>query len=158
LGSYNLKADFIPSKATTANLASEMKDGVNLKDADVIRVRGNLGDDTIESVLAEAGSEVIPLQTYRTIHPTWPEYAKNMLFDYPPDIIIFTSGSTVDGLFENLNQAEIDRLISKTMNVSIGPSTSEKMRARGIQVSLAAKEHNIRGIVNELVEYYSKRK
>ncbi|MCP4580483.1 MAG: uroporphyrinogen-III C-methyltransferase [candidate division Zixibacteria bacterium] len=154
LKKYSLKADFIPTKATTGFLAREMVESINLEGATVVRVRGNLADDGVENILSEVKANVIPMLTYRTFCPRWPDGFKENLFEYPPDVVIFTSGSSVDGLFEILNQTEIDILMAKSIAVSIGPMTSKIIESRDITVAVEATEHSVPGIIDELLDHF----
>jgi uroporphyrinogen III methyltransferase/synthase len=154
LNKYSLKADFIPAKAMTESLAKEMAESLNLENASVIRVRGNLADDRVEKALAKAGANVIPLPTYCTYHPEWPDGFKENLFENLPNIIIFTSGSSVKGLYEILNKAEIDTLMANAKAVSIGPETTKMIESFGINVSNVEGGHNVPGIINELLKHY----
>ncbi len=153
LNEYSLKADFIPTKATTEFLAKEMAESLNLENASVIRVRGNLADDRIEKALAKAGANVIPIQIYHTYYPEWPDGFKENLFEYPPNVIIFTSGSSVKGLYEILNKDEIDTLMANAKAVSIGPETTKMIQSFGIKVTIEAEEHSVPGIINELLKH-----
>jgi uroporphyrinogen III methyltransferase/synthase len=155
LQAYKLAADFLPSKSTTACLADEMINQFNFSRSMAIRIRGNLGDTYVEKTLASAGAQVIPLQTYRTLNAVLPDGFKEKLFAYPPDVIIFTSGSTVDGLFGIFNNDEIKKIADKALVVSIGPSTSRVIRSHGLSVSMEAKEYGIPGIITELLNYYA---
>ena len=150
---YNLTADFVPSKMTGKTLAGELVDQEDLKGATVVRVRGNLSYDYVDKAAAEAGAHVIPMTVYETIHPTWPEGLKEKLSSTPPDAVVFTSGSSVDGLYANMTEEEIKRLVAPGLIVSIGPTTSEVIEAYGLEVGLEAKQHNIPDLLDELVEY-----
>ncbi len=158
LKEFNLKADFVPQKATTASFAQELKSAFKLESIRVFRIRGNLADDIIERTLTETGANVTAMTVYQTFYPEWPEGFKEKLFNYPPDVIIFTSGSSAEGLCKILTKEEVDKLTGKALTISIGPSTSRIIKANGIDVSLEAKEYNIPGIIKELVKYYSKNK
>jgi uroporphyrinogen III methyltransferase/synthase len=154
----NLKADFIPTKATTASLAEELAAFEDFKNASVVRIRGNLADDRVEKILLDGGAEVIPITVYETIQPKWPEGFKDKLFERPPDVIIFTSGSTASGLCSLLNEDEIKRLTGSANIVSIGPSTTGIIESLGMKVALEAGTHSIPGVIDEIVEYYAGRK
>lgn len=157
LEKMNVKADFIPTKATTACLASELPKNVDLSGAGIVRVRGNLGDDSVEKTLAKAGADVLPLQVYRTFHPAWPDGFREKLFAFPPDVVTFTSGSSADGLCSMLTPDEIKAIVRDKVTVSIGPSTSKVIRSHGIKVIIEATEHSVPGIIKEIVNYYKKR-
>jgi len=156
LNKVNLKADFIPSIATTADLAGEFTSKVQLDDTTVVRVRGNLADDSIEKALHESGVEVIALQVYRTFHPGWPEGLKEKLSEYPPHVITFTSGSTAYGLKTTLSEDEVNELAERAMIVSIGPATSKIIKSLGMQVTCEATEHNVPGVIDAIRKYYKK--
>jgi uroporphyrinogen III methyltransferase/synthase len=156
LEKLSLSPDFTPSKATTADLAHEMKSRLDLSGADVVRIRGNLGDDTVERILMEAGASVLSLHVYETYHPAWPDNFRQKLFEYPPDVITFTSGSTADGLCAILTEDEIRKLTEGKVIASIGPSTSKVIESHGLHLTLEAREHNIPSLIKEITDYYKK--
>jgi uroporphyrinogen III methyltransferase/synthase len=154
LNVYRLTPDFVPTKATVAELARQMAEQCEVDGAYVVRVRGNLGDDTAERTLQEAGAGVLSLPVYRTFTHAWTPEMKEKLFEYPPDVIVFTSGSTADGFVENLTAEERERLTGKAAIVSIGPSTSAVIRSHGMKVALEAVHHNIPAVIDELVGFH----
>jgi len=153
LEQYHLTPDFIPTRATTAELAAQMAAQLDLSGAAVVRVRGNLGDDRAEKTLSEAGAKVIPLTVYRTFMPQWPPEMREKVVSYPPDVIMFTSGSTVDGFVANLDEPTRRTLVEQATIVSIGPSTSEIIRAHGMTVGLEAKVHSIPAMIDDLIAW-----
>jgi uroporphyrinogen III methyltransferase/synthase len=153
---FTLTADFIPTKATTADLARQMAAQVDLKDASVVRVQGNLSDDMVANALAGAGAEVIPLAVYNTYTPKWPEGFKERLLSDPPEVILFSSGSTVDGLRQHLTEIEVKQVAEKAVIVSIGPMTSKHVTASGVEVTIECADHSIGAMVEELLTYYEK--
>ncbi|MCP4703735.1 MAG: uroporphyrinogen-III C-methyltransferase [candidate division Zixibacteria bacterium] len=158
LQKFGLSADFIPNKSTAAALGKEMRENVDLKNSEIIRVRGVLAADSIEKVLSKAGANVIPLTVYNTFYPEWSGGLKEKLFEYPPDVIIFSSGSTVNGLYENLAKKEVESLIKNAEIYSIGPSTSKILEKAGIKVSAEADPHNMTALINQMVENISENK
>ncbi len=154
----NLKADFVPTKATVVSMANEMCDQIDLKEAAVVRVRGNLAEPTAEETLSKAGADIIPLTVYQTYFPDWPAGLKVKLFDFPPDVIIFSSGSTATGLCEMLSDDERHTLLDGKITVSIGPSTTKIIKSYGIDVTLEAREHNVDGLIKEVLQYYANKK
>ncbi|MBN1213597.1 MAG: uroporphyrinogen-III C-methyltransferase [candidate division Zixibacteria bacterium] len=157
LAAHGLTADFIPSEATVACLAGEMTAKFNLKQAVIMRVQGNLADDTAEKILAAAGATVRPLTVYETADAVWLEGLKEKLVAYPPDVVVFTSGSTVKSLCRILSEdTDCKKLIEKCKKVSIGPSTSQVIRSYGMEVTLEAVTHTVDGIIDELLKYYEK--
>jgi uroporphyrinogen III methyltransferase/synthase len=151
LNAEHIEPDFVPSRTTTEALAAEMTEKLNLANATVIRVRGNLGDDQMERTLEEAGAKVISLHVHRTFYREWPPEAREKLFAHPPDVVIFTSGSSMKGLSENLSDDELKRLAEGALVASIGPSTSRVIRSFGLDVGLESAKNSLPSLVEELV-------
>jgi uroporphyrinogen III methyltransferase/synthase len=145
---------FIPSRATVKTLAEELKIQPGIPESTCVRVRGNLGDDTLERELTESGAEVIPLMVYHTDYRKWPDGFREKLFEHPPDIIIFTSGSTADGLSANLSEKQLKELGSGAILASIGPSTTKVIKSLGLKVEIEAKVHTIEGLIDSIVERF----
>lgn len=154
LQAAHIQPDFVPSKATTRTMADEMVAQLDLQHATVIRVRGNLGDMYIEDTLSKAGADVISLPVYRTFTPKWPENLKAKLMKFPPDYIMFTSGSSCDGFIENIKPDELKHF-ARAVIMSIGPTTSDVIRSHGLRVSIEATNHSIPGVVDELIRHAS---
>jgi uroporphyrinogen III methyltransferase/synthase len=104
--------------------------------------------------MQQIGAAVLPLHVYRTIYTEWPAEAKEELLTYPPDVIIFTSSSAVDGFAANLDGHELERLATGAAVVSIGPSTSKTIQAYGMMVRLESRKRTTQSIVDELLAYY----
>ncbi len=154
LNENNLLVNFIPSIGTVNILVEEMIKEYDLKDASVVRIRGNLADKLIETEFPKLGTDVIPLTVYETYYPHWPEGLTQKLLDYPPDAILFTSGSTMKGLYKNLSAEEADNVISAAKIFSIGPKASKVLESEGLTVTREAKVQTIDGLLDELVDYY----
>jgi uroporphyrinogen III methyltransferase/synthase len=156
LNADHVEADFVPSRPTTAVLAQEMTEKLHMSGAAVIRVRGNLGGDDLEKTLEGAGAEVLPLRVHRTFYTEWPPEAREKLFAHPPDVILFTSGSAVRGLAENLEENDLLRLAAGATVASIGPAASKVIRSYGIEVGLESKGNTLPSLVDELVDRHEK--
>jgi len=154
LNTNNISPDFVPTEATMAALADQMKAKYPMSGATVVRVRGNYRDDYTEDTLAGAGAQIISLPVYRTFHTRWLAAMKDKLFAYPPDVVLFTSGAGVDGLVQNLDKKQMDDLTSGALVVSIGPSTSKVIRKHGMTVGLQSKASTLPSLIEELVTYF----
>ncbi|TKJ36825.1 uroporphyrinogen-III C-methyltransferase [candidate division LCP-89 bacterium B3_LCP] len=151
LQEMDLPADFIPTEATTKTLAKELSKRIAGKDSRVIRVRGNLGDDTVERSLEAVKAQVIPLQVYRTSTAVWDDGMKALLRENPPDVITFTSGSTVNGLLEMLGKERALQLTKKAVVAAIGPVTAQIAEVAGIEVNVIAETYSVAGLVEAIV-------
>jgi uroporphyrinogen III methyltransferase/synthase len=150
-----LKADFVPSEATVTQLGEEFLTETLLEDTAVVRIRGDLADPILEKRLAEFDVECVPLTTYKTIHPDWPTGMKEKLFEYPPDAAIFTSSSTVKGMYHNLSEEEIKQITKQCVIASIGPSTSKTINEHGMAVTIEAGIHTIDELIRLLIDHFT---
>lgn len=155
LSRQGLKADFIPSRATTAALVEELSQRIRGQQNFVLRIRGNMGDDSVEGALRSAGAEVIPLQVYSTATAEWDAGMWAHLDDNPPDVITFTSGSTVTGFIQILSADRARETAADAVVASIGPMTTRIAREAGIEVTIEADEHSIQGLVEAAVKHFS---
>ncbi len=147
---HGFNVDLIPKKALVSTLTTELK-GYIKSDQVVVRIRGNLGDRSIEDAVRSAGAKVIPLMVYHTSTAVWEPHWKSGIKDNPPDYILFTSGSTVTGFMEILGVDDARELAGRSKIVVIGPSTAGKAREHGLSVAVEAVVHNIDGIIDALV-------
>lgn len=146
--------DITTDKAYPGALAQHMTENMQLSNAAVIRVRGNLGGDLLEKTFEKAGAKVISLRVHRTFPAKWPPEAKEKLFAHPPDVVMFTSGSAVEGLVENLDESELKRLTVGATVVSIGQSASQAIRSRGMVVGLESKKHTLLSLADEMITHH----
>jgi len=71
------------------------------------------------------------------------------------DAVLFTSGSTVDNLCDALGPRAA-ALLGRVRLASIGPVTSDAIRARGLRVDVEARETTVAGLIRALAESYAK--
>ncbi len=154
LARNHLKADFIPSSATVKVLTKEMSQQLNLDGATIVRIRGNLADELLEKTLPSKGADIIPLTVYKTYYPTWPDGLKEKVIEYPPHAIMFTSGSTLEGLYHNLTAEEAKIVLKDAKIFSIGPKMTERLKEHDLELTREAKVHTIDGMIDDLLEYY----
>ena len=141
---------------TVAGLAEDMSAKLDMNKAKVIRVRGNLSDNTVKNRLEKAGAEVHELTVYETYYPEWPDGIKEKLFEHPPDVIVFTSGSTATGLAKILSTDEFKQLTASAKIVSIGPMTTSVIESYGPEVTLEVTTHSIPGVIEAILAYFEK--
>ncbi|MDP8238843.1 MAG: uroporphyrinogen-III C-methyltransferase [Candidatus Hatepunaea meridiana] len=150
---YGLKTDLEPDVSTVAELSNKLKNAYDFKGKIVIRVRGNLSDNTIEDALNSEGAEIVKLTVYRTTIPEWEPHWLNAINETPPDYITFTSGSTVEGFVKIFGKVDAVRIALKSSIISIGPVTTRTAKKYGIRVASEARQHTISGLSDVLVRY-----
>lgn len=157
IAAWHIKVDFVPKEATAKAFAGELISSKDLNGATLVRVRGGLASDLVETMALDAGADVVPITVYDTDLCQWPEGFKDKLFVYPPDAAIFTSGSTFRGVLENLNREEAKELFATVPIFSIGPSTTKTIKSEGFDVTDESSSHTIPAMIDDLVNYFAKK-
>ena len=136
-----IRADIVPERAIAESLIEALRD-VPVKNALVARAQN--ARDLLPDALRERGAEVTVLPLYRTVaEPLTPEARAAAL---GADYATFTSASSARFFREAAGTLAGPRL------VSIGPVTSEALRALGAEPDVEAPVHTPDGLVDALLE------
>jgi uroporphyrinogen III methyltransferase/synthase len=141
-----IEPDLIPSRAVGESLA-DLVSGFEVRHAMIVRARG--GRDVVRQALLDGGTPVIDLiEPYETVaEPLDPRTRERAL---EADWATFTSASSVRFFVEAVGGSEIIGA-SDLRLASIGPITSEALRAHGLEPDVEAAEHTPAGLVDALV-------
>jgi uroporphyrinogen III methyltransferase/synthase len=148
--------DYSPPISSTVAFTEKMCEDVEVENARVIRVKGHLANDPVMNILEQAGAEVNPLCIYKTEAAIWEENETHRLFVYPPNLIMFSSGRSVDGLVEILGEDKARELASGAKIASIGPMTTSEAKKYDINIDIEASRHSIPDLINQIIAYYRK--
>ena len=107
--------------------------------------RATVARDVLPDALRERGAQVDVLELYETVSEPLSDQQRDAIA--AADYVTFTSSSTVQFFFE---QAGADAARQARL-VSIGPVTSDALRARGHEPEVEAERHDIDGLVAALV-------
>lgn len=145
----------VPQRYVAESLAeSLLRHGAT---ANILIVRAEEARDILPTTLQEAGCRVAIVDAYRNRVPEASLPILRELFNAPdkyPDVITFTSGSTVRNLISLLTSAELT-LPSHIALASIGPVTSETMRELDLEPTIQASEATLTALVEAIVQYFS---
>jgi uroporphyrinogen III methyltransferase/synthase len=144
LGAHGIAADVVPEKFVAEALVEALAE-VDVTGRKVLVARAAEARDVLPDALRERGAEVDVVALYETVR----EQASDEAIEAAQnaDYVTFTSSSTV----RNLTEALGDRFPSDARFVSIGPVTSEAVRAAGLQVHAEASRHDIDGLIEALL-------
>jgi uroporphyrinogen III methyltransferase/synthase len=95
--------------------------------------RAREGRDLIQTSLLHRGARVDLWPLYETRPLALTSDAQKALFSGEVDAVTFTSSSTVASFLKNVTPRERRRIFSRARAVSIGPITSQALRAGGIR-------------------------
>lgn len=148
LKEYRFGVDLIPKEFVAEGLVEAFKEH-SIENLTVLWVRAQDARDVIFKGLIEQGAIVDECPAYKTIPETAdPTGAAARLEAEGADLITFTSASTVENFFK----LQLDWPAGCQAG-SIGPVTSEALRAHGVEPAFEAEQHDIPGLVAAVVEW-----
>jgi uroporphyrinogen III methyltransferase/synthase len=153
LAEYFITADLIPEQYVAESILEAFKGKVEGKR--ILLPRADLARDVLPEGLKKEGAEVKVIDVYKTTVPlACGCELKNALDNI--DMVTFASSSTVDNFVEILAD-DFAEYKDKIKAASIGPVTSKTLKKHGMNISCEAKEYNIPGLIDRIVEYYGEK-
>ena len=149
----HLKIECQPKVATGAALAEALIATGSLDSAKLLVISGNLNREELVEKLEEARAIVDRLQVYKT--------EKTDLGDDPAaadfrargaDAILFASSSAVQSFVDQATALKLAKDAKRPLAGSIGPQTSETMKATGMPIDFTAKTPSLDALVEALVK------
>jgi uroporphyrinogen III methyltransferase/synthase len=144
LAERGVLADVVPERFVAEGLIEALEDE-EVAGARVLVARAAEARDVLPDALRERGAEVDVVALYETVREQ--PGAEEIEAAQSADYLTFTSSSTVTNLAEALG----DRFPDGARIVSIGPITSETIRARGLEVDVEAERHDVDGLLEALL-------
>jgi len=164
LAAHGILADVLPTRAVAEGLIEALTDMTPPVKRALI-ARASEGRDVLPHALREQGAEVDVLALYETVAEAPPAHVLREAL--AADYITFTSASTVHFFLQATTAAAREEtgsgegpsetigsgagLSSDTRIVSIGPITSDALRAYRLRPHVEASSHDIDGLVHALV-------
>jgi uroporphyrinogen III methyltransferase/synthase len=144
LSGHGIKADVVPERSIAEGLVDALA-ATELAGKRVLIARAEEARNILPDALTERGAEVDVISLYRTVRET-PD-SRSIEAARDAGWITFTSASTVG----NLLAVMPDGLLPGARIVSIGPITSEAVRAAGLEVDAEATSHDLDGLLEALL-------
>jgi uroporphyrinogen-III synthase len=154
LREMGLHVDEVPKQAIAESLVESLRDQVSGKN--VLLVRAKVARDVLPEELRNAGANMDVVDAYQTVVPATSAGDLRFLFAAPsrmPDVVTFTSSSTVTNFFRLLHEANVPAWPTAMAAASIGPITSQTLRHHGIEPAVEATEYTIPGLVAALCRW-----
>ncbi|MFZ0200930.1 MAG: uroporphyrinogen-III synthase [Candidatus Sulfotelmatobacter sp.] len=146
--------DVVPREYVAESVVRSLRRRV--KGKRVLLVRAKVARDVIPKELRKAGARVDVAEAYETVVPKSSRVRLRNALKNPqrrPDVVTFTSSSTVRNFVELLGAARGN--LEGMRLASIGPVTSSTLREVGLRADIAAKEFTIPGLVKAIVSAVS---
>jgi uroporphyrinogen-III synthase len=150
---HGLEVEVMPKEYVAESVVRSLRPRV--KGRRVLLVRAKIARDVIPRELRAAGAKVDVAEAYETVVPESSARRIRAAFrsaGSAPDIVTFTSSSTVRNFVALLGREPQRMLKDGVRLVSIGPVTSATMRELGLPVHIEAREYTIPGLVAAIVE------
>ncbi|MHC4187934.1 MAG: uroporphyrinogen-III C-methyltransferase [Planctomycetota bacterium] len=149
LAQYSIKADFVPTKFTSKELAVQLIDHVNVKNKKVLLLRSQQASDELPGLLENAETQITETHLY-TIEPVKndPTQLTEQIRSEQIQWITFASPSSVKNFF--------DQIMSDTVNTStvkiasIGPVTTKQLKELNIKVDLEPEEQTFDALLDAI--------
>ncbi len=148
-----IKVDVMPKEYIAESVVRTLKGKV--KGKGVLLVRARVARDVIPRELRRAGARVDVVEAYETVIPRSSRRRLQAALKNPtkrPNVVTFTSSSTVKNFVELLGPLRKSALLNGVQTASIGPVTSATLRELGLQVDISAREFTIPGLVAAIVD------
>jgi uroporphyrinogen III methyltransferase/synthase len=143
LEDFAVKADFVPKKFTSSDLAKEFIKKYKPNGKKILLLRSALADK-----LELTGAKVKSVSIYtaeklsQNCHPERSEGSINGNIDW----IAFASSFAVKCFFEDIDKKDVQNV----KIASIGPIASETLKKFGVEPTIQAKEHTIDGLIEAM--------
>jgi uroporphyrinogen-III synthase len=150
---HHLKVECQPKVATAAALAEELIATGSLDSAKLLVITGNLNRDELVTKLEAARAIVDQLQVYQTEKTDLTHDAAAADFRARgADAVLFASSSAVQSFVDQAAALKLAKDAKRPLAGSIGPQTSETMKAAGLPIDFTAKTPSLDALVEALVK------
>jgi uroporphyrinogen III methyltransferase / synthase len=153
LSRSGLRADFVPAEYRAEGLLESLG-ARDLKGKSFLIPRARLARDLVPRVLTERGARVEVVEAYWVGMPSLRPQEVEGLLTPIPDVITFTSSSTASNFCQLQLSPHLRQKLATAKIASIGPVTSDTLRALGMRVDMEAKESTMAGLVSAIESYF----
>jgi len=110
----------------------------------------------LPEALLKAGAHVDIVVCYQTVRAEMSQEDIAAFTAETPDMVVFTSSSTVKFTMEILGPGSGKKLLQKSTVAAIGPVTADTVESFGKHVEIVPKESTIVSLIHSIEEYYNR--
>jgi len=148
---FHLQVDVQPEKYVAEEIVTALQGTASVENAKILLARAEGARDVLATELTRLGAIVDEAIAYRTVAETGDASGGIARFrEEGADLITFTSSSTAQHFMDLALP-----LPEGLKTASIGPITSKTMRDLGLAVDAEARQHDIPGLVEAILGFYS---
>jgi uroporphyrinogen III methyltransferase/synthase len=150
-----IRSDLVPERFTSESLLARFAALKKEYTGERFLFPGSeIAGEPLPAGLEQMGAEVVRLPVYRNLRPDYSAEEVEAVFEETPDLVTFTSSSTVDHLVEALRSCGRESYLKEIRGACIGPVTAEAARRQGIRVQVEASPHTIAALVRAIEDYF----
>ncbi|MFT5207738.1 MAG: uroporphyrinogen III methyltransferase/synthase [Candidatus Omnitrophota bacterium] len=148
---YGLQTDLIPELHTSVGVVKAFNDMPALNQKTILLIRPESAPIELNRQLKKSFKSVATAHAYRNTKATQ-QMVKSLSFleECSPDMITFTSASTVKHLFSSLGKGRVLAWLGNAKCISIGPMTTSAIKAAGLNNIHEAKQATITSMLEAL--------
>lgn len=153
--SHGCRVDLQPAEYRAEGVLDELFSlhGGDLTGLNILLPRAAVAREILPDELREKGAKVDVIPVYETVVPhSSREILGQVLDQTPPDMVTFTSSSTVTNFMSLVD--DVSRLRSLKYAV-IGPITAETAAKHGLEVCVMPEEYTISELAEAIADYFS---
>lgn len=156
--SHGCNVDLQPTEYRAEGVLEELFSlhGGNLTGLKILLPRAAVAREILPDELREKGAQVDVIPVYETVVP---QSSRNILDEVlaqtPPDMVTFTSSSTVTNFISLVD--DLRRLRSLKFAV-IGPITADTAAKHGLEVCVMPEKYTISDLVEAIADYFTSRR
>ena len=144
--------DFVPGEYVAEAIAAGIGDVAGQR---ILLPRADIAREALAVELRRLGAEVEEIAAYRTVtRPPDAQTVSAVLAEHP-DVITFTSSSTVRGFLAALSGMSPAEALRGVVVACIGPITAQTARAAGLTPQVVAEEYTMPGLTRAIVAYFA---
>lgn len=159
LKEYGIQPHLVPERFVAEGIIEALErfcGGLkNLAGCRILLPRAKVARDVLPRALKSAGADVDIVVCYETVRAELGREEIRRLENASPDLMVFTSSSTVVNLMETLGNAEAKDLLSKTTVAAIGPVTAGTLESYGKRAEIVPEESTIASLIQAIEAYCS---
>jgi uroporphyrinogen III methyltransferase/synthase len=160
LKEHGFEVSLVPSRFVAEGVVEALEDycgGLKgLAGRRILLPRAKTARDVLPDALKEAGAHVNVVPCYETVKAELKMETIGRLTAEVPDLIVFTSSSTVKNMLEILGHTIGKNILCKATVAAIGPITADTLASYDKRVEIVPKESTIASLIQSIKKYYSR--
>ena len=121
----------------------------------ILLPRAKEAREILPDTLSAAGVQVDVVPCYQTVRAEIDENILQKLREKTPDLLVFTSSSTIRNMIEILGHEQVIRMLMDSTVAVLGPVTGETAASYGKSVEIIPNTHTIVNLLKAIGDYYS---